>query len=104
MDWVSRRKAWRYPETLFETYLDDIRWLGKRYYTPKGIAAPHRAKMPGIFTVQYPEEKLPVPEEFRFIPFLLYEEKDGEKARPLHLLRYLRQGLPAAVHLDRAHQ
>jgi NADH-quinone oxidoreductase subunit I len=32
----------------------------------------------GIFTVQYPEEKLPVPEEFRFIPFLIYEEdEDG---------------------------
>jgi NADH-quinone oxidoreductase subunit I len=33
----------------------------------------------GIFTVQYPEEKLPVPEEFRYIPFLLYEEKAGER-------------------------
>ena len=30
----------------------------------------------GVFTVQYPEEKLPVPEEFRFVPFLLYEEKE----------------------------
>jgi NADH-quinone oxidoreductase subunit I len=34
----------------------------------------------GIFTVQYPEEKLPVPEEFRYIPFLIYEENEkGEK-------------------------
>src|SRR3970282_1696105 len=30
-------------------------------------------KARGIFTVQYPEEKLPVPEEFRFIPFLLFD-------------------------------
>jgi NADH-quinone oxidoreductase subunit I len=38
------------------------------------------AEARGIFTVQYPEEKLPVPEEFRFTPFLLYEEgPDGEK-------------------------
>jgi NADH-quinone oxidoreductase subunit I len=30
--------------------------------------------------VQYPEEKLPVPEEFRYIPFLVYEEgENGEK-------------------------
>jgi NADH-quinone oxidoreductase subunit I len=29
----------------------------------------------GIFTVQYPNEKLPVPENFRFIPFLVYEPK-----------------------------
>lgn len=57
----------------FNTYLEDIRWGGKRYYTPEGIA--HRASkdVSGIFTVQYPEEKLPVPEEFRYTPFLVYE-------------------------------
>jgi NADH-quinone oxidoreductase subunit I len=63
-----------------ETYLDDIRWFGKRYYTDEGIA--HRRSMDtrGIFTIQYPEEKLPVPEEFRYIPFLVYEEgPNGEK-------------------------
>lgn len=63
-----------------ETYLDEIKWLGKRYKTPEGIA--HRASKNarGIFTVQYPEEKIPVPEEFRFIPFLVYDEgSDGRK-------------------------
>ncbi len=63
-----------------ETYLDDLRWLGRRYGTAEGIA--HRASKEGrgIFTVQYPEEKIPVPEEFRFLPFLVYEEKeDGER-------------------------
>ena len=45
----------------------------------------------GIFTVQYPEEKLPVPEEFRFIPFLIYDDdENGVQARSLHLLRHLR--------------
>jgi NADH-quinone oxidoreductase subunit I len=53
---------------------------GKRYYTPEGIAHRMSKDARGIFTVQYPEEKLPVPEEFRFIPFLLYEEdENGEK-------------------------
>lgn len=64
-----------------ETYLDDLRWLGrKRYGSPEGIA--HRASKNGrgIFTVQYPEEKVPVPEEFRFVPFLVYDEGPaGEK-------------------------
>jgi NADH-quinone oxidoreductase subunit I len=60
----------------FETYLDDIRWKGKRYYTPEGIAHRMSHETTGIFTVQYPEEKLPVPEEFRYIPFLIYEEKE----------------------------
>jgi len=63
-----------------ETYVDDIRWWGKRYYTDEGVAHRSSAQTSGIFTVQYPEEKLPVPEEFRFIPFLLYEEgEDGER-------------------------
>jgi NADH-quinone oxidoreductase subunit I len=62
-----------------ETYIDDIRHWGKRYNTPEGIAYRASKDVSGIFTVQYPEEKIPVPEEFRFIPFLIYEEKDGVK-------------------------
>ncbi|MBS1253907.1 MAG: NADH-quinone oxidoreductase subunit I [Anaerolineales bacterium] len=35
----------------------------------------------GLFTVQYPEEKVPVPERFRNIPMLIYEpEPDSERA------------------------
>jgi NADH-quinone oxidoreductase subunit I len=60
-----------------ETYIDDIRHLGKRYKTSEGIAYRASKDVSGIFTVQYPEEKIPVPEEFRFIPFLIYEEKEG---------------------------
>jgi NADH-quinone oxidoreductase subunit I len=63
-----------------ETYTDDLKWIGKRYNNPEGIA--HRSSKDGrgIFTVQYPEEKLPVPEEFRFVPLLVYDVgPDGEK-------------------------
>src|SRR5450756_1576797 len=63
-----------------ETYLDDLSWLGKRYRTDKGIAHRGSKDARGIFTVQYPEEKIPVPEEFRFVPFLVYDEgPNGEK-------------------------
>jgi NADH-quinone oxidoreductase subunit I len=57
-----------------ETYTDDLKWFGRRYNTAEGIS--HRASKDGrgIFTVQYPEEKIPVPEEFRFVPFLVYDE------------------------------
>jgi NADH-quinone oxidoreductase subunit I len=64
---------------LIDTYLDDLKWWGKRYYTEEGIAHRMSKDTRGIFTIQYPEEKLPVPEEFRFIPFLLYEEENGER-------------------------
>ena len=62
------------------TYLDDIKWLGKRYYTDEGVAHRSSTDQNGIFTIQYPEEKLPVPEEFRYIPFLIYEvDEEGNQ-------------------------
>jgi len=63
-----------------ETFFDDFRWGKKRYHTEEGIAHRMSKDATGIFTVQYPEEKIPVPEEFRFVPFLVYEtQEDGEK-------------------------
>jgi NADH-quinone oxidoreductase subunit I len=59
-----------------ETYLDDLRWLGKRYYNSEAIDVRQGPKARGVFTVQYPDEKLPIPEEFRVLPFLLYEEDE----------------------------
>jgi NADH-quinone oxidoreductase subunit I len=62
-----------------ETYLEDLRWIGKRYDTPESLAVRQGPRARGVFTVQYPEVKLPVPEEFRFTPFLVYEEgPDGD--------------------------
>jgi len=62
------------------TYVDDIRWVGKRYYKTEGIAHRSSKDAKGIFTIQYPEEKLPSPEEFRFLPFLVYDEgESGER-------------------------
>ncbi len=58
------------------TYIDDIR-MGKKRYTAEGVAYRSSKDVRGLFTVQYPEEKLPTPEEFRFIPFLVYDEVDG---------------------------
>ncbi len=63
-----------------DSFVDDIKWGRKRYYTTEGVAHRSSADTRGIFTVQYPEEKLNIPEEFRYIPFLLYEEgEDGHK-------------------------
>ncbi len=66
-----------------DTYVQDfkaIRAGKKRFFTPEGLAERTSPKARGVVTVQYPEEKMPVPEEFRYIPFLLYEEgPNGEK-------------------------
>ena len=64
----------------FDTYLDDIKWGKKRYKTEEGIEHRRSTDVKGIFTIQYPEEKLPTPEEFRFLPILLYsEDENGER-------------------------
>ena len=67
----------------WETYLDDLVWLlrgRKRYYSEEGIRHRSSKDARGIFTVQYPEEKLIIPEEFRYLPFLVYNEKpEGER-------------------------
>jgi len=61
------------------TFVDDAKRGKARYQSPQGIAYRQSTELSGLFTVQYPEEKLPVPEEFRYIPFLVYEEEDGQK-------------------------
>ena len=67
----------------WDTYLDDISWMirgKKRYNSEEGIRHRSSKDTRGIFTVQYPEEQLIQPEEARFLPFLVYNEKeDGEK-------------------------
>ncbi len=37
----------------------------------------------GLFTVEYPEVKLPPPENFRFVPFLIYEPKVDTAGNPI---------------------
>ena len=67
----------------WNTYWDDIVWWvqgKKRYNSPEGIAHRSSSKTRGIFTVQFPEERLLLPEEARYIPFLVYDEgPNGEK-------------------------
>lgn len=57
------------------SYVDDIAYLfrGGRYYNEKALRQRQGPKARGVFTVQYPEEKLPVPENFRYLPFLIYD-------------------------------
>jgi NADH-quinone oxidoreductase subunit I len=74
------RGLWITFKHFMMTYIEDIRKGRKRYNNKAGIEMRRSSDMTGIVTVQYPEEKLPLPEEFRYIPFLIYEKgPDGEK-------------------------
>jgi NADH-quinone oxidoreductase subunit I len=64
---------------IFDTYVEDFKAGRKRYYTEDGVRQRMTPDTKGIFTVNYPEERLPVAENFRFVPFLVYEEENGEK-------------------------
>ena len=60
----------------WDTSLEDITWLmrgKKRYNSAEGIAHRSSSKTKGIFTVQYPEERLLQPEESRYLPFLVFD-------------------------------
>jgi NADH-quinone oxidoreductase subunit I len=61
-----------------DSYSEDLRWFWKRH-APERIEYKSSKDVKGTFTVEYPEQKLPVPEEFRFIPFLVYDEVEGGK-------------------------
>jgi NADH-quinone oxidoreductase subunit I len=60
------------------TYVEDLRYFPRRY-SQEALASRQRPEGQGLFTVEYPEQELAVPEAFRFIPFLVYEE-DKESA------------------------
>ncbi len=65
-------------------FAEDVRYAGKRYLTDgqelsgELLLERQGPKAKGAFTVQYPFEKLPVPENFRYIPFLVFEDETGE--------------------------
>jgi NADH-quinone oxidoreductase subunit I len=47
----------------------------------KGLKGGMPVSLGGVITAQYPDEKLPVPERFRYLPFLVFEEDaDSDRA------------------------
>lgn len=65
------------------TFIDDMSRVPARYKdaidTPEGKFLQQPADMKGLFTIQYPEEKRNLPENFRYVPMLLYEEDTGKE-------------------------
>ena len=64
---------------LVDTYVEDIKAGKDRYYTEEGVRQRMTPDTKGIFTVNYPEERLPLAEAFRYVPFLIYDEEEGER-------------------------
>jgi NADH-quinone oxidoreductase subunit I len=65
------------------TYVDDVRWFlkggfGKRS-SPEALAVRQSAQGRGVFTVEYPKEKLPLPERYRGFPFQVIDPNTGTR-------------------------
>ncbi len=71
------RGMWVTLRHFINTYVDDVRY-GFRKFSPNVNNFQDRQgpNAKGIFTVQYPDEKIAVPERFRFVPFLVVEDYD----------------------------
>ena len=64
------------------TYVDDLKYAGKKAGLTQ-FEARQGLRAEGVYSVQYPDEKLAVPERFRFVPFLVTEDLDNAE-RPGH--------------------
>lgn len=66
------------------SYVEDLRGAGAKLLGDQAVFVRRQSlDSQGIFTVQYPDEKLAVPERFRFVPFLVVEDADHPE-RPGH--------------------
>lgn len=63
---------------LVNTFVDDVRYAGKKYFNQEVFEERQGVNAAGAYTVQYPEEKIAVPERFRFVPFLVVNDYDAE--------------------------
>ncbi|MDX2075105.1 MAG: 4Fe-4S binding protein [bacterium] len=69
---------------LINTYVDDLRYGWRKYSKDSdNFETRQGPKSRGSYTVQYPDEKIAVPERFRFVPFLVVEDDDNPD-RPGH--------------------
>ena len=59
-----------------ETYIDDLKYFPRRY-NEEALEYRQSVEGRGLFTVQYPEQELEHAENFRYIPFLVYDEDKG---------------------------
>lgn len=62
-----------------DTYAEDVKYMLNK----SGVSQPRplRRQSPknkGLVTVEYPRERLPLPENFRYVPFLVYDTEKNE--------------------------
>ncbi|MFQ6101017.1 MAG: 4Fe-4S binding protein [Anaerolineae bacterium] len=64
------------------TYVQDLKWFlrggfGKQY-SPEALPVRQHPRGRGVFTVQYPRQKLPLPENYRGFPFQVIDPETAK--------------------------
>lgn len=60
-----------------DSFIDDMRYGFRKYHhSTDNFGIRQGTQTKGVITVQYPDEKVAVPERFRFVPFLIVEDDD----------------------------
>ncbi len=60
-----------------DSFVDDLRYGLRKYsHATDNFGLRQGTEAKGVITVQYPDEKVAVPERFRFVPFLIVEDED----------------------------
>ncbi len=58
-------------KNFINTFIDDLKYFPSSALNEEAFARRQGPEGAGLFTVEYPEQKLKTPENFRFLPFLL---------------------------------
>jgi len=85
------------------TFIDDLKYFPNSTLNEEAFARRQGPEGAGLFTVEYPEQKLRIPENFRFIPFLVTDynvpkdDPDFDKAKYYEQNRCTSCGICAKV-------
>jgi len=64
------------------TYVQDLKWFLKggfgKQYSSEALPERQSPSSRGVFTVQYPKQKLPLPENYRSFPFHVIDPETGK--------------------------
>jgi NADH-quinone oxidoreductase subunit I len=98
------QSLWLVFKHFVDSYVVDIRDLLKRKSTADKVAFRSSAATQGLFTIEYPEVKTVKPEEFRFLPFLVYDidTEGAEKQRCTACGTCARVCPPQCIWIERA--
>ncbi|GIS67370.1 MAG: hypothetical protein CM1200mP6_04380 [Anaerolineaceae bacterium] len=86
---------------LVDSFVDDMRFLGQRYYSDSSMKIRQGTEGRGVFTVQYPEKNFLYQSNFGLYLFCCMKTMRMEVLLIGVHLGYMRKSMSASMYLDR---